>query len=110
MLNGDPVFVPVASDKSWFSPTDRNERDGHYYVASGDQEERYEDYWAALDFLSHATLPRWRYRDAGGRWRAKIGRGDDWLRNSRSEIEAVLNATSDAPVVGHQSKRRNSKH
>jgi hypothetical protein len=102
LIGDDPVFVPVASDGTWFSPSDRNERDNCYYVASGDCEEKYDDYWNALDFLSRARFPRWRYCDAAGRWRAKSGRGDDWLRKSRREIEALLPTTesvrSDASV------------
>jgi hypothetical protein len=94
LLGGEPIFVPVASDGAWFSPNDRNERDRCYYVASGEHEEKFEDYWAALDFLGHARFPRWRYCDAAGRWRTKTGRGDDWLRKSRTEIETVLQATS----------------
>jgi hypothetical protein len=94
LLDDEPIFVPVASDGAWFSPNDRNQRDGCYYVASGEHEERFEEYWAALDFLGRARFPRWRYCDAAGRWRAKTGRGDDWLRKSRSEIETLLQATS----------------
>ena len=94
LMGDDPIFVPVASDGTWFSPTDRNERDGRYHVGSGDHEEKYDDYWAALDFLGRAMFPRWRYRDAAGRWRAKTGREDDWLRKSRAEIEELLHTTS----------------
>jgi len=92
LLEGDPVFVPVSSDRSWFSPEHRNERDGHYYVASGDCEEKYKDYWSALEFLSRAASPRWRYRDSIGRWRMK--NGTDWLRKTRQEIEALLEGSN----------------
>jgi hypothetical protein len=90
LLADVPIFVPVASDGTWFSPNDRSERDGSYHVASGDREEKHENYWAALDFLLRAKFPRWRYRDAANRWRAKTGRGDDWIRKSREEIEALM--------------------
>lgn len=90
LLEGDPVFVPVANDRSWFSPDQRSEKDGRYYylVASGDREERHDDYWTALDFLSRAASPRWRYRDSIGRWRMK--NGTDWVRKTRQEIGALL--------------------
>jgi hypothetical protein len=97
LLEDDPVFVPVASDATWFSPNDRNEKDGCYYVATGDQEEKYEDYWTALDFLKRARFPRWRYRDAAGRWRVRSGTGDDWLRKSWAEVEASIQALNAVP-------------
>jgi hypothetical protein len=109
LLGDDPIYVPVASDGTWFSPNNRNERDGRYYVASGDHEEKYEDYWAALDFLEHARSPRWRYRDAAGRWRAKTGRGDDWLRKTRAEIETLLRAISRAGDSIPQPTKVNAK-
>jgi hypothetical protein len=97
----DPIFVPVTSDATWFSPehrTRRRDRPGQrgtrsdylfYYVANGDHEESHKDYWKALDFLNRAELPRWRYSD-GGQWRTKNANG--WIRKSRYEIEALLNA------------------
>jgi hypothetical protein len=77
--------------------------------ASGDHEEKFEDYWAALDFLGHARFPRWRYRDAAGRWRVKNGRGDDWVRKSRTEIETLLEATSRSQAPRPQPKEANAK-
>jgi hypothetical protein len=102
----DPIFVPVASDDVWFSPDHRSQRKDQksvhtegqrrtqadhsfYYVANGDHEERYEDYWQALDFLNRAESPRWRYSDAG-QWRSK--NANSWIRKSRQEIEALLDA------------------
>ncbi len=91
-----PVFVPSSNDGSWFSPMDRNQNDGLYYVANGETEERFEDYWDALDFLSHSASPRWRYKDAGERRRVKYGTGG-WERKPRDEIErALLGANSGA--------------
>ena len=104
LLGGDPIFVPVASDGAWFSPNDRHTRDGCFYVASGDNEEKFEDYWAALDFLGRSRFPRWRYCDAAGRWRVKAGRGDEWLRKSRAEIQTLLEATSHFQAPRPQSK------
>jgi hypothetical protein len=105
LLQDSPIFVPVASDGTWFSPNDRNEKDGCYCVASGDQEEKYEDYWTALDFLGRAKFPRWRYRDAAGRWRVRSGTGDDWLRKSRGEIEGIIQALSAIPHANLSSGR-----
>ncbi len=88
------AFVPVANDGTWFSPTDCN-KDGtsrYYYVATGDDEEKCEDYWLALDFLRRAKVPRWRYCDAAKRWRLKIGGADTWARKPRAEIDAMLRA------------------
>jgi hypothetical protein len=103
-LSDDPIFVPVASDGTWFSPNDRHTRDGCFYVASGDNEEKFEDYWAALDFLGRSRFPRWRYCDAAGRWRVKAGRGDEWLRKSRAEIRTLLEAPSHFRAPRPQSK------
>jgi hypothetical protein len=96
LINEDPIFVPIASDGTWFSPKDLNSRDNSYHVANGDREEKYQDYWAALEFLSHSKFPRWRYYDATDRWRMKTGTGDDWLRKSRAEIELLLHAIRSA--------------
>jgi hypothetical protein len=93
-LIGEPLFVPVAADGSWFSPTnclrrdDQDDQDPHYYVANGDNEESYEDYWEALNFLARAASPRWRYTDATDRWRIKIA--SSWERKAREEVAALL--------------------
>ena len=93
----DPIFVPVGSDEVWFSPVHRAPLKGNpkrdeearsfYYVANGDQEERHEDYWAALDFLNSAKSPRWRYLDTG-QW--YVNNASGWIRKSRQEIENLL--------------------
>jgi hypothetical protein len=106
LLGEDPVFVPVASDGTWFSPNDCNEKDKRYQVANGDREENYVDYWEALEFLSRSRFPRWRYHDAAGRWRTKLGTGDDWLRKSRAEIESLLRATRSDQTKSIQPKGR----
>jgi hypothetical protein len=94
------VFVPVANDGTWFAPNDCTSDGTHrcYYVANGDCEERYEDYWLALDFLHRAKVPRWRYRDTEKRWRLKTGGPDAWARKPRTEIEAILNSVESAPA------------
>jgi hypothetical protein len=97
----DVIFVPVASDSVWFSPEHRTQRKDRlrqrgkprserslYFVANGDHEEKHDNYWEALDFLTRAELPRWRYSD-GGQWHTKNVKG--WLRKPRREVEALLN-------------------
>jgi hypothetical protein len=91
-----PLFVPVAGDGSWFSPVDRHQRDGQYYVGNSDDERKFDDYWTALDFLARAGSPRWRYTDAMGRWRIKTGKG--WERKSRQEVEDLLPGPADIRV------------
>lgn len=98
-----PVFVPVSTDGSWFSPLDRNESDGLYYVANGETETKFADYWDALDFLLHSASPRWRYKDAGDRRRVKYGSGG-WERKTREEIESALQ-----PETGSRKKRTQRK-
>jgi hypothetical protein len=89
----EPLFVPVAGDGSWFSPAERHQRDGHYYVGNGDDEKQFDDYWAALDFLARAASPRWRYADTTGRWRIKMATG--WERKAREEVEALLSRNAE---------------
>lgn len=87
-LSIKPLFVPITSDGSWFSPEDRSQGDGRYYVANGETEQRLEEYWEALEFLTQAASPRWRYTDTAGRWRTKIA--IRWERKERQEVEALL--------------------
>jgi hypothetical protein len=84
----EPLFVPVSRDGGWFSPSDRHQRDGHYYVGNGDDEKKFDDYWTALDFLARAASPRWRYADTTGRWRIETAVG--WERKTRQEVESQL--------------------
>ena len=60
-----------------------------YYVANDDQEQRFESYSAALDFLSRATSPRWRYLDAG-QWRVKNASVGSESRARKSRICLLL--------------------
>ena len=102
----EPLFVPVASDGSRFLPTDRHHKDGKYYVGNGVLEEKYEDYWAALEFLTRATSPRWRWSDAMGRWRTKSA--TDWRRTTRQDIEALLPAGKMPETTGAERQGRKS--
>jgi len=89
----EPLFVPVASDGSWFSPVDRSHRDGKYYIANGEAEQKFENYWDALELITRAASPRWRYTDAAGRWRIKAM--TRWERKARQEVEALLLPTAE---------------
>jgi hypothetical protein len=93
----EPLFVPIASDGSWFSPAD-HQRDGRYYVANGDTEERFDDYWQALEFTSKASAPRWRYLDTGGRLRMRAM--VRWERKARLEVEELAAATRSTLTEG----------
>ena len=86
----DPLFVPVASDGSWFSPADQ--REAQYYVANGVDEQRFPDYATALDFLTRASSPRWRYSDAIGRWRTRAATG--WERKARHDVIKTTKKTN----------------
>jgi hypothetical protein len=86
----EPLFVPVARDGSWFSPADRHQRDNFFYVGNGDDEQKFDNYWAALDFLARAGSPRWRYADTTGRWRIKTAIA--WERKSRKELADLLSS------------------
>ena len=88
----EPLFVPVAGDGSWFSPSERHQADGHYQVGNGDDEKQFDDYWTALDFLARAASPRWRYADTTGRWRIKMA--TSWERKAREEVEALLSRSA----------------
>jgi hypothetical protein len=57
-------------------------------VGNGNDEQKFDDYWNALDFLTRAASPRWRYADTTGRWRIKTAIG--WERKSRKELEDLL--------------------
>ena len=86
LIDGEPVFVSVAGDKTWFSP---NQMDGGvFHVANGEQNDAFEDYWEALKFLSQAASPKWRTADEFGTWRTKTTRG--WDRKARREIQNLI--------------------
>jgi hypothetical protein len=91
----EPLFVPVATDGSWFSPSDCSEGENKdeekvswYCVANGGTEKAFKDYWKALEFVTQATSPRWRYTDSTGRSRIKTA--TRWERKARQEVEALL--------------------
>src|SRR5262249_48302683 len=98
----EPLFVPVARDGSWFSPAERQQPDGHYWVGNGDDEKPFDDYWDALDFLRRAASPRWRYPDTTGRWRIKMATG--WERKAREEVEKLLAEQMESKKINHTRK------
>ena len=97
-LPGDPVFVPVAEDGTWFSPAEsripvrssqargKEPQPNKKTYRVGD--ESFDDYWQALEALHRLEPPRWRHPDTGGRARAKVGTG--WMRKTRQELEHLL--------------------
>jgi len=91
-----PLFVPVARDGNWFSPTDQHQRDGQYYVGNGSEEEKFDDYELALEFLTRAASPRWRYTDTLGRWRSRTATG--WERKGRDEVMSVSTEAKQQPT------------
>ncbi|CAN7628725.1 hypothetical protein LJR255_004754 [Pararhizobium sp. LjRoot255] len=84
----------MAKDGSWFSP-EHTLHDGRFHVtcAKYKQEESFDDYWAALDFLSRAASPRWRCPDEAGRWCLKPA--NSWDRKTRQEIETLIKQTDE---------------
>lgn len=91
-IDGDPVWVPVTKEGDWFSP-EHIRPDGYFHVtcAKYKEEETYDDYWDALEFLSRAASPRWRCPDEAGRWYLKPA--SRWDRKIRQEIEDLIEQT-----------------
>ncbi len=76
---GEVVFVPVAKDGSWFDPVScRNGRG--YTVGPKGNEEKFDDYAAALKRLTQMPTPQWRRPNAIGNW--GIVAGKIWDRRS----------------------------
>ncbi|AJC79805.1 hypothetical protein IE4803_CH02616 [Rhizobium etli bv. phaseoli str. IE4803] len=91
-IDGDPVWVPVAKDGTWFSP-EHALPDGCFHVVCDNyrEEQTFDDYWEALDFLSRATSPLWRCPDEAGRWHLKST--SRWDRKTRQEIQSKIGQT-----------------
>lgn len=60
----DFVFVPVARDGTWFGPDCR--ASGRFTIGAKGGEEKYSDYFAALEALARMHPPRWRRPNANG--------------------------------------------
>ncbi len=60
----DLVFVPVARDGTWFGPDCR--ASGRFTIGAKGAEEKYSDYFAALEALVRMHPPRWRRPNENG--------------------------------------------
>ncbi len=94
-IDGDPLWVPVTKDGTWFSP-EHAMPDGCFHVtcAKYKEERTFDDYWEALKFLSRAASPLWRCPDEAGRWYLKST--SRWDRKTRQEIETLVRQTHEA--------------
>ena len=82
------VFVPVASDNTFFHPG--LARDGQFTVGRGKREQKFDSYEAALAALQKFDAPAWSRPTANGTWTtvnavrwARMDRAD--LKSSRQE-------------------------
>lgn len=78
----DPLFVPVAPDKSVFHPGLR--KDGAYIVGESGSERAFTDFDEALQALQAMLIPTWRRPTEKGRWTQV--RGIDWRRMDKQEL------------------------
>ena len=82
-----PVFVPHDGDGRAFLPDVKTP--GGYVLGSKGAEEKFDDFWAALNRLQEMDTPRWR-RPSTGSGRPSIVIGKGWKRMSIAEIEQML--------------------
>lgn len=80
----EPVFVPIARDKSVFHPG--LSKDGEYILGDVGQEQYFHDYDEALRALQEMLVPIWRRPSETGRWMQV--RGVSWQRIDRGELAA----------------------
>ncbi|WP_420380862.1 hypothetical protein [Marivita sp.] len=78
----EPLFVPVAPDKSVFHPGLK--KDGAYVVGETGSEREFTDFDEALRALQAMLVPTWRRPTEKGRWTQV--RGIDWRRMDRKEL------------------------
>lgn len=78
----DPVFLPVAPDKSLFHPGLK--KDGAYIIGEVGSERSFSDFDEALKALHEMIIPTWRRPTEKGRWTQV--RGIDWRRVDRKEL------------------------
>jgi hypothetical protein len=83
----DYVFVPIAADGTWFSPTCR--LGSGYTIGAKGEERKVGDYWTALEQLARQRTPRWRRKNPNGNWGIVAGQ-TAWHRVRRAEIEKAL--------------------
>lgn len=82
----DVVFVPVARDGSWFGPDCRVA--GRFTIGAKGAEQKYTDYFAALEALVRMPTPRWRRRNVNGI--PGIVAGVRFDRMSRVDLQRAL--------------------
>ena len=82
----DFVFVPVARDGTWFGPDCR--ASGRFTIGAKGAEEKYSDYFAALEALVRMHPPRWRRPNANGI--PGIVTGIHFDRVRRADLERAL--------------------
>lgn len=82
----DLVFVPVARDGTWFSPDCR--ASGRFTIGAKGAEEKYSDYFTALEALVRMHTPRWRRPNANGIPGIVTGIRFDRMR--RADLERAL--------------------
>lgn len=79
------VFVPVASDGSWFDPK-ACRRGDHYVIGPKGAEQKIGDYREALARLAAMSKPRWRRPNEHGNWGIVRADSDRWLRKTVREL------------------------
>lgn len=78
----EPLFVPVAPDKSVFHPGLK--KDGAYVVGETGSERELTDFDEALRALQAMLVPTWRRPTEKGRWTQV--RGIDWRRMDKQQL------------------------
>lgn len=79
------LFVPVDKNKTWFSPS--HHKEGIYSVGPRGNEEKYDDYFTALEALHHMDPPMWRRKADKKRWTVVMG--IEWIRKAGSELAEI---------------------
>lgn len=77
-----PVFVPVAQDRTLFHPGLR--KDGVYIVGESGSEREFTEFEEALAALQAMRIPAWRRPTEKGRW--TLVRGIEWRRVDRDKL------------------------
>lgn len=84
--NEDLVFVPVAKDRTWFSPDCRS--GGRYTIGAKGEEVKFTDYFAALEALLKMPTPYWRRPNSNDKPGIVAGVRFDRIR--RADIKRAL--------------------
>ncbi|OAN95447.1 hypothetical protein A8B74_15550 [Sulfitobacter geojensis] len=78
----EPVFVPVAQDRSLFHPG--LQKGGEYTVGGAGYEKTFTQFEDALAALQEMMVPTWRRPTETGRWMQV--KGVNWVRMDRGEL------------------------